>query len=143
MASHRNDAQEAFDHRETSESNALSEAEGERSRRALVSCPNQGPYVNKTDGSCFIYILRCADGAYYVGSTTALAARLDTHNAGRGPRFTASRRPVTLLYSEPFPTLAQARKREIQIKKWSRAKKQALIAGDIQKLHEMSRRRTG
>ncbi|MCC7146256.1 MAG: GIY-YIG nuclease family protein [Phycisphaeraceae bacterium] len=98
--------------------------------------------MNATGGCCFVYILGCADGAYYVGSTTALAARVDTHNTGRGPRFTACRRPVTLLYSESFPTMAQARKREIQIKKWSRAKKQALAAGDIQKLHEMSCRRT-
>jgi putative endonuclease len=89
----------------------------------------------------FFYILRCADGAYYVGSTAELTARVDTHNAGRGPRYTARRRPVTLVYSERFDTMDQARRREIQVKKWSRAKKDALMPGDKHLLHELSRRR--
>jgi len=93
-------------------------------------------------GRFFVYILVCADGAYYVGSTTDISARVATHNAGRGPRFTACRRPVILVYSEPFGTMDQARKREIQIKKWSRAKKKALIAGDIDRLHDLSLRRS-
>lgn len=88
-----------------------------------------------------VYILRCADGAYYVGSTSDLASRVATHNAGRGPGFTARRRPVELMYSEPFDTMGQARQREIQLKKWSRAKKEALIGGDVRALHELSRRR--
>ena len=93
-----------------------------------------------TSGS-FVYILRCADGAYYVGSTSDLSSRVATHNAGRGPGFTASRRPVELAYSEPFTTMDQARQREIQLKKWSRAKKEALIGGDARALHDLSRRR--
>ena len=76
-------------------------------------------------GTFFVYMLRCADGAYYVGSTTNVAARVDTHNAGRGPLFTACRRPVVLVYSESFETMDLARRREVQIKKWSRAKKEA------------------
>ena len=91
--------------------------------------------------SFFVYILRCADGAYYVGSTSDLASRVATHNAGRGPGFTACRRPVELVYSEPFTTMGQAREREIQLKKWSRAKKEALIGGDAKALHDLSRRR--
>ncbi len=97
--------------------------------------------MSKTDREFFVYILRCADGSYYVGSTTDVAARVEAHNAGRGPRFTACRRPVTLVYSEPFDTMDQARQREIQIKKWSRAKKEALIACEMQRLHDLSRRR--
>ena len=88
-----------------------------------------------------VYILRCTDGSYYVGSTSDLASRLEAHNGGRGPRYTACRRPVELVYSEPFETTELARGRETQIKKWSRAKKEALIAGDREQLHELSRRR--
>ena len=70
-----------------------------------------------SDQQFFVYILRCADGTYYVGSTTDVGPRVNVHNAGHGPRFTACRRPVTLVYSEPFDTMDQARQREIQIKK--------------------------
>ncbi len=98
--------------------------------------------MSTTDSEFFVYILRCSDGSYYVGSTTNVANRLDIHNAGRGPRFTACRRPVELVYSELCDTRDQARQREIQIKKWSRAKKEALIAGDMGKLHELGLRRT-
>jgi len=80
---------------------------------------------------------------YYVGSTSDVPARIEVHNAGRGPRFTACRRPVALVYVEPFDTMDQARHREIQIKKWSRAKKEALIAGNLDMLHSLSRRRIG
>ena len=89
----------------------------------------------------FAYILRCADGTYYVGSTSDIVARLETHNAGRGPRFTACRRPVQLVYFEPFDAMEAARRREIQLKKWSRAKKEAIIVGNMNNLHELSRRR--
>lgn len=99
--------------------------------------------MSQVEQGFFVYILRCADGTYYVGSTTDVAARVAAHNAGRGPRFTACRRPVTLVYSEPFGTMDQARQREIQIKKWSQGKKEALIAGDKAALHERSRRKRG
>lgn len=89
----------------------------------------------------FVYILRCADGTYYVGSTSDLDSRVQAHNSGRGPRFTACRRPVELVHFEPFATMEQARQREIQIKKWSRAKKEALVPGDLAALHGLSRRR--
>ena len=65
----------------------------------------------------FVYFLRCADRTYCVGSTSDLPARVETHNSGRGPAFTACRRPVVLVYSESFATMDQARQREIQIKK--------------------------
>ncbi len=88
-----------------------------------------------------VYILECSDGTYYVGSTSDVASRVVAHNAGRGPRFTACRRPVQLVYTEGFDTLEGARRREIQLKRWTRAKKQALIVGDKERLHELSRRR--
>ncbi|MCC6909267.1 MAG: GIY-YIG nuclease family protein [Phycisphaerales bacterium] len=89
-----------------------------------------------------LYTLRCADQSLYVGVTAELDSRVDVHNSGRGSAHTAKRRPVSLVYSEPHPTLSAARKREIQIKRWSRGKKEALIAGDVKQLHELSRRRT-
>jgi len=92
-------------------------------------------------GQFAVYILRCADGTYYVGSTSDVAARVATHNAGRGPRFTACRLPVTLVYAESFDTMDQARSREIQIKRWSRQKKEAVITADLRQLHEASRRK--
>ena len=97
--------------------------------------------MDTADKRFHVYILRCADGTYYVGSTTDVAARVESHNTGRGPRFTACRRPVALVYVEPFDTMDQARQREIQTKKWSRAKKEALIAGNLDTLHNLSRRR--
>lgn len=94
-------------------------------------------------GQFFVYILRCADGTYYVGSTSDLPGRVETHSAGRGPRFTACRRPIQLAYSEPFDTMTEAREREAQLKRWSRAKKQALIDGDKDELRALSRCRQG
>jgi len=89
-----------------------------------------------------VYIVRCADRSLYVGSTEDLAGRVRTHNTGHGPIFTRIRLPVELVYSEPFPTRSEARVREIQVKKWSHAKKQALIAGDKAVLTRLSKRRT-
>ena len=89
----------------------------------------------------FVYILHCRDGSYYVGSTSDVLARLDVHNSGKGPGFTACRRPVRLVHTEAFTTIELARRREIQIKKWSRAKKEALIADKVLELHKLSRRR--
>jgi len=89
-----------------------------------------------------MYILRCADGSYYVGSTSDVDARVELHNDGGGPSFTARRLPVTLVYTEPFNTMTEAREREVQIKKWSRAKKEALVVDDLMKLHRLSRCRS-
>ena len=89
-----------------------------------------------------MYILRCNDGIFYVGSTGNLHDRLQVHNTGRGPMFTRIRLPVELVYSEPFTSFSDARLREIQIKKWSHEKKEALIAGDMAALKRLSKRRT-
>ena len=88
----------------------------------------------------FVYILRCSDLSYYVGHTENPQQRVITHNAGRGPVYTSRRRPVELAYEE-MPSKAAAVKRERQMKKWSRSKKQALIAGNSATLKGLSRRR--
>ena len=74
------------------------------------------------------YIVRCADGTLYTGWTTDPARRLRAHNAGRGARYTRSRRPVQLVYLESCPNRAAALQREHQIKRLSRKQKEALIA---------------
>jgi predicted GIY-YIG superfamily endonuclease len=98
--------------------------------------------MTETRNGFFVCILRCADGTYHVGATSDLFDRVETHNSGRGPRFTACRRPVVFAYSESFPTTEQARHREIQLKNWSRAKKEALIAENLDALHNLSRRQS-
>lgn len=76
----------------------------------------------------FAYILECADKTLYAGCTNDLDRRLKQHNGAKGgAHYTKIRRPVTLLYSESFETLADARKREAEIKRMDRNKKLALI----------------
>ena len=90
----------------------------------------------------YTYILSCADGSYYVGSTQNLQERLSAHNKGSAAQYTALRRPVSLVYSEELHTPEAARSRERQIKKWTRAKKEALISGDKLGLKELSKKRS-
>ncbi len=77
-----------------------------------------------------VYILRCADGSYYVGTTEDLKGRENAHNDGRGAKYTFLRRPVQLVYSESYDSLEKAIERERQLKGWNRPKKKALIDGD-------------
>jgi putative endonuclease len=91
---------------------------------------------------CFLYILRTSSNRLYIGVTENLDERLDTHNNGKGADWIKADRNAHLAYSEPHPTLGSARKREIQLKKWSRAKKEALIAGDFAILKKLSRCKT-
>ena len=93
----------------------------------------------------YIYMLRCADDLYYVGSATGhdLSTRIDQHNAGTYPAYTSSRRPVALVWSEYFDRITDGIAVERQIKGWSRAKKKALILSDWHNLSELSRRRAG
>lgn len=76
----------------------------------------------------YAYLVRCADGTLYAGWTTDLARRVRDHNEGRGAKYTRSRRPVTLVYSEPFGTREEALRREAALKRLSRSEKLALIA---------------
>lgn len=76
----------------------------------------------------FIYIVRCADGTLYTGYARDPEKRALAHNAGRGARYTAGRRPVSLVYTEAFRSVGKALKREHQVKRLSRALKEGLIA---------------
>jgi putative endonuclease len=76
----------------------------------------------------YTYMLQCADGTYYTGWTTDLAARLTAHNNGTGARYTRGRRPVRLVYAEYQPTASSAAKREYAIKKLGRKAKTTLIS---------------
>ena len=78
----------------------------------------------------FVYILRCADNTLYIGVTNDLANRLVKHKEGSASHFTASRRPLKLAYFEAYRSRDEAFERERQLKGWTRAKKEALIAGD-------------
>ena len=77
---------------------------------------------------CFAYILRCADGSYYSGWTDDLARRLAAHNAGRGAKYTRSRRPVALCYWEAFDTKSEAMRREAAFKRLGHREKERLCA---------------
>ena len=87
----------------------------------------------------YTYILRCGDNRLYVGSTTNLQERLKRHNAGYASEFTHLHQPVELVYKEEFETSQEAFRRERQIKGWSVAKKEALIAGDVALLRQLSK----
>jgi predicted GIY-YIG superfamily endonuclease len=76
----------------------------------------------------WMYILRCGDGTLYVGQTDDLESRLAQHASGELGGYTALRRPVELVFCQPFPSRDEALARERQVKNWSREKKEALVA---------------
>ena len=88
-----------------------------------------------------VYILRCRDNSLYIGMTTNLEARIKAHNLGRGAAYTYKHGPVELVYSETHPTRLDACRRERQLKRWTRKKKEALIRGDLLLLRNLSRNR--
>lgn len=75
----------------------------------------------------YTYILRCSDGSFYTGWTNNLEKRLDSHNEGKGAKYTRARRPVELAYYEVFNTKEEAMRREWQIKRMTRKRKILLI----------------
>jgi predicted GIY-YIG superfamily endonuclease len=85
------------------------------------------------------YILRCADGKYYTGHTDDLERRVAEHHHGGFCDFTSRRRPVELIWAADFPTRLEALECEMRVKKWSRAKKEALAAGDWNRLSYLAR----
>ena len=86
----------------------------------------------------YMYILNCADGSYYTGSTTELDAPVVQHQNGEGSIYTRERLPVKLVHFEEYPRIDRAFWREQQVKKWSRKKKQAVINRQFHKLRELS-----
>ena len=89
-----------------------------------------------------VYILRCRDNSLYVGYTQNVEARVRAHNMGLGAAHTFKHGPVELVYSETHPTRLDACRRERQLKRWTRKKKEALIQGDLTRLKALSKRRT-
>jgi predicted GIY-YIG superfamily endonuclease len=87
----------------------------------------------------FVYILKCSDGSYYTGHTEDADVRLAAHQLSLVDSYVSKRLPVELMFVESAPTREEALSFEQQIKRWSRAKKEALIAKDWGKLKQLSR----
>jgi len=90
--------------------------------------------------AAWTYILRCADSSYYVGCTTNLEQRIAQHHAGTTGGYTASRRPVELVWCGEAQRIHDAIEVEHKLKRWSRAKKEAFIAGEWERLQALSSR---
>ncbi|MEG0808202.1 MAG: GIY-YIG nuclease family protein [Alistipes sp.] len=86
----------------------------------------------------YLYILRCKNGTFYVGSTVNIDKRLQEHQAGVGANYTRRHRPVKLVYLQHYPCIATAFHIEQQLHKWSHSKKQALIEGNFEILRALS-----
>ncbi|MBI5267524.1 MAG: GIY-YIG nuclease family protein [candidate division Zixibacteria bacterium] len=89
--------------------------------------------------SLFVYIVECADGLYYTGTTNNVEVRVAKHNSGYYGGFTSGRRPVKLVFSQEFKSPFEAVTAERRIKGWSHAKKKALIDGDYDLLVRLSK----
>lgn len=85
-----------------------------------------------------MYILECSNGNYYTGSTKDIDKRLLEHKSGRGANYTKKYLPVKLVYYEEYKRIDEAFYREKQVQGWSRQKKEALISGQFEKLHELA-----
>ena len=88
-----------------------------------------------------VYILRCSDGSFYVGSTRDLPRRLAEHSGGAGAAYTRRRLPVALVFQQEFDRIDEAYAVEKQVQNWSRAKRLALIKGRMDLLPELARKR--
>jgi Predicted endonuclease containing a URI domain len=86
----------------------------------------------------YMYILECANGLYYTGSSNNLERRLAEHQNGEGANFTKKNLPVKLVYFEEFSRIDEAYYREKQVQNWSHKKKKALIDGNPQNLHDLA-----
>jgi putative endonuclease len=89
--------------------------------------------------SFWVYILRCSDGSYYTGHTDNLEKRITEHQAGESEGYTLTRLPVALMFSQDFPTRDQALACEIQIKGWSRKKKEAMMREDWSEVSRLAK----
>ena len=87
----------------------------------------------------WIYILRCFDDTYYSGSTSNLVQRINEHIFHKYSGYTSALLPIELVYSQEFSDINDAIKAERQIKGWNRKKKEALINGDFDLLHELAK----
>src|SRR3954467_2868900 len=106
-----------------------------RSRSSRAKSRGSGTVVMQF----WVYILRCRDGSYYTGHTDDLEKRLAEHEQGLGADWTRRRRPVELVWCEDAPTRYEALAFERRVKNWSKAKKEALIAGDWERVGYFAR----
>ena len=88
----------------------------------------------------YVYLLRCADGSYYIGHTDNIEVRLGQHQDGTVKCYTSTRLPVELLKAETFATRLEALTAERQLKGWSRSKKEAWLTGDFEELRRLSKK---
>jgi putative endonuclease len=86
----------------------------------------------------YVYVLKCLDNALYIGLTNNLKRRFEEHSQGKGGYYTSYNRPTDILYYEIFENRPEAEKREQQLKRWSRAKKLALLKGNLVSLRNLS-----
>jgi putative endonuclease len=91
----------------------------------------------------FVYMLKCADGSYYVGSTRDIEKRLQQHSTGQGAAYTKRRLPVVLVFAQEFERVDDAYLLEKRVQGWSRAKREALIEGRYNDLPRLSKKRFG
>lgn len=91
----------------------------------------------------YVYILECANGHYYIGSTTDLEYRIHQHETMSGAEYCKVHHPFKLIYTEEYDRIDEAFRREQQLKKWSHAKKEALIRGDVELLRQLSKSKNG
>jgi len=93
--------------------------------------------------SAFVYLLRLKSGGLYIGACNDVDKRYIEHCKGKASRMTKLDPPVDIAYTEEFKTFVEARRREAQIKRWSKAKKEALMAGDFAELKKLAKSRKG
>ena len=91
----------------------------------------------------YVYILECANNKYYIGSTNNLQLRLLEHETEGGAQYCKIHPPFKLVYIEEYDRIDKAFDREQQLKKWSHAKKEALVKGDLELLKQLSKPKTG
>jgi len=108
------------------------------SKATLLSTTSLLNHFLNIDMIDWIYILECADGSYYNGSTNNMELRLSQHQAGKGANHTRKRLPVKLVYCEEYSRIDEAFIREKQVQGWSRKKKEALISGAADLLPELA-----
>jgi putative endonuclease len=92
-------------------------------------------------GTCVVYFLRLRSGALYIGASEDLEQRLEDHASGQACRTTHLDPPAFFLRLEIYSNFSEARSREAQLKRWTRAKKEALVVGDAERLHALSQSR--
>jgi predicted GIY-YIG superfamily endonuclease len=90
----------------------------------------------------WVYILRCADNSYYTGHTDNLEARIGLHQSGECDGYTSTRRPLQLIWSQEFTSREEALAAEMQIKGWSRKKKEALMRSDLEEVSRLARNKS-